>query len=352
MGTGLFSNLKLTQKPLPNHEVELHFDVEEAKARELGFSVGYGSLEGAIVGARYVDRNLFGYGRPLSINLEVAQQLLRGEFIYTDPWILESDYTLRLRLYALNQDLNDYTKIETGLRTELSRKIGKHFEVTGFLLTRAVQISNQGIDPEELGPTNYRANSVGVSFTLDYRDSVLNPRRGLVINATSDLSLSVLGSSLDFFRTTFRASYYLPIGKTLLAAGVRGGAIFPLDDRAPIPIDERFFNGGSRSVRSYVERSLGPHDSTGHAVGGETFGNANIEDVFPLFGNLDGAVFFDAGSVGRRVGSGLGQTGYAIGPGLRYRLPIGPIRLDYGWNPLRRAHEPAGAWQFSFGFAF
>ena len=351
MGTGLFTNLKLTQIPLPNHEVQLHFDVEEAKARELGFSIGYGSLEGIILGARYVDRNLFGFGRPLAISAEVAQQLLRGEFLYTDPWIFGTDYTLRLRVYALTQDLTDYTKVESGIRTELSRKFG-HLELSAFALVRAVNINNSGIDPLELGPTSYRANSVGTSITLDYRDSLLNPTRGFVINATTDLSLNALGSSLDFLRSTFRASYYLPVWKTLLAMGVRGGLIFPLNNSDIIPIDERFFNGGSRSVRSYVERSLGPKDSTGHSVGGETFTNANIEDVFPLYGNLDGAVFFDAGSVGRHVETGLGQTGYALGAGIRYKLPIGPIRLDYGWNPVRRSDQPFGALHLSFGFAF
>ena len=353
MGTGLFSNLKLTQTPLPNHQVELHFDVEEAKARELGFSVGYAKLEGLILGTHYVDRDLFGNGRPLNLDAEVAQKLLRGEVLYTDPWIFESENTLRARLFALTQNLDGYSKTETGLRPELSRKFGKHLEVSGFILTRNVQISNDGIDPVDVGPTSYRADSLGVSATYDTRDSVLNPRRGFVVNATGDFATNVLGSSLEFLRGTFRASYYLPVGtESLLAAGVRGGLIDPLGSSADLPIDERFFNGGSRTVRSFNERTLGPKDTTGHPVGGETFTVANVEFVTPIRDNLDLAFFGDAGSTGRRLESGLGQTGFAIGPGLRYRLPIGPIRLDYGWNPVRRSGQPSGAIHFSFGFAF
>ena len=353
MGTGLFSNLKLTQIPRPNHEVELHFDVEEAKSRELGFSIGYGSLEGAIVGARYLDRDLFGFGRSLSVDAEVAQRLLRGELLYTDPWFLESDFTLRLRLYELSQDLNDYSKIETGFRAELSRKLTPHLEMTGFLLTRRVDISNlSGIAPQDIGLQQYLADSIGTSVTLDYRDSVLNPTKGLIINATADVALNVFGSSLSFVRSTVRASYYLPLGKTLLAFGARGGLIWPLSHEDEVPIDERFFNGGARSVRSYVERSLGPRDQKGNAVGGETFTNVNLEDVFPLFGQLKGAAFFDFGSVGRRLRSGFGDTGYAVGLGLRYQLPIGPIRLDYGFNPVHKSNQPTGALHFSFGFAF
>ena len=353
MGTGLFNNLKLTQVPRPNHEVELHFDVEEAKSRELGFSIGYTKLEGSIIGSRYVERDIFGNGRPLVFDAEIAQKLLRGEVLYTDPWILESDNTLRLRLYALTQELDGYTKNETGLRPELSRKFGDHLELSAFTLTRVVQISDKGIDPIDVGMTNYRADSLGVGATYDTRDSALNPRRGFVINFTGDYATNLLGSSLEFVRGTFRASYYLPVGiDSLLAAGVRGGVIAPLAGSASLPIDERFFNGGSSSVRSFNDRTLGPKDINGYPVGGETFTVANVEFVTPIRDNLALALFTDAGSTGRRMGSEIGQTGFAIGPGLRYRLPIGPIRLDYGWNPVHRPNQPSGAIHFSFGFAF
>ncbi len=354
MGTGLFANLKLTQKPLPDNTVELHFDVEEAKPRELGFSVGYAKLEGLILGSRYVDRNFLDNGRPLEIDAEVAQRLLRGEVTYTDPWVFESENTLRTRLFVLSQDLDGYSKTETGLRPELSRKFGPHWEATTFVLTRDVQIANKGINPVDVGPTHYLADSLGFSATYDTRDSVLNPRRGFVFNTTEDYATNVLGSSLKFLRSTFRASYYKPVGQeSLLAFGMRGGVIDPLGTSADLPIDERFFNGGSRTVRSFNERMLGPIDpSKGHPVGGETFTVANVEFVTPIRDNLDLALFGDAGSTGRRLESGLGQTGFALGPGLRYRLPIGPVRLDYGWNPVRRPGQASGAIHFSFGFAF
>ncbi|XHR28249.1 MAG: outer membrane protein assembly factor BamA [Chthoniobacteraceae bacterium] len=353
MSTGLFSNLRLTQTPLPGHEVGLDFQVEEAKAHEVGFSIGYAKIDGAILGARYTDRDLFGNGRPLTFDTEVAQKLLRGELAYSDPWILESDYTLRLRLYALNQDLDGYSKIETGFRPEISRKIGQHLELGAFVLTRLVNIKNADIAEADLGTTNYRTDSIGMSATYDTRDSVLNPRRGYVLNATGDYASTLFGSSLKFVRATYRGSYYLPVGRdSLLAFGVRGGAIAPLDGSAALPIDERFFNGGANSVRSFVDRTLGPKDVNGHPVGGETFTVANIEFVTPIRDNFDLALFADAGSTGRRLKSEVGQTGFAIGPGLRYRLPIGPIRFDYGWNPARQADQPTGAWHFSFGFAF
>lgn len=353
MGTGLFQNLKLTQTPTPGHEVALKFEVEEAKAREIGFSAGYAKVDGAIVGARYTDRDLFVNGRPFTINGEVGQKILRGDVTYSDPWIFDTNNTLRLRLYALNQSLDGYSKIETGFKPELARKFGEHLELGAFALTRFVNIQNNDIAEADLGPTIYRTDSLGVSATYDTRDSVLNPRRGLILNATGDYASPIFGSSLQFVRGTFRGSYYQPVGRdSLLAIGVRGGEIAPLNGSAALPIDERFFNGGATTVRSFVDRTLGPKDVNGHPVGGETFSVANIELVTPVRDSFDAAFFFDAGSTGRRRDSQLGQTGFALGTGLRYRLPIGPIRLDYGWNPVRQPNQPTGAWHFSFGFAF
>jgi outer membrane protein insertion porin family len=304
------------------------------------------------LGIRYLDRNLFGLGRPISFNAEIAQRLLRGEILYSDPWVFNTNFSARLRTYALNQNLFDYNKYELGIRGELSRKFGKHVEASLFGLTRYVIIYNTSIDPEVLGLPDYIANSIGTSITVDYRDSALNPSKGWVFNSSNDLASSAFGSSIDFFRSTVRLSYYHPIGKGLLALGARGGIIVPFGSSNPLPIDERFFNGGSRSVRSYQERSLGPRDTKGHAIGGETFTVFNAEYIHPITGSLKGAVFFDAGSVGRNIEDGLGVTGYAVGLGLRYDLPIGPIRVDYGFNPVQGRNQPLGALHVSFGFAF
>ena len=352
MRTGLFKQLRIEPRALPDHTIELHMKVEEAKAKELGFGLGYGTFEGPIIAFTAADRDLFGTGRPLTSNIEVSQRFLKGEILYQDPWFLESDNTLRLRLNGLTATYDGYSKFETGVRAELSRKLTKQFEATAFVMSRRVSITNEGIDPLELGPTNYMINSLGTALTLDTRDSPINPGRGFVANLTGDFADSALASSIDFLRGTARFSYYLPIKKTLLSLGIRAGIIYPLSgDRLSIPIDERFFNGGSRSVRSFAERDLGPHDRHGNPIGGDTFSTLNAEYQFPLFGDLLGAVFIDAGSVGPDASS-LGQMRYGVGGGLRYRSPVGPLRIDYGVNPSPRQHEKFGALHISFGVAF
>jgi outer membrane protein assembly factor BamA len=347
----LFKSIRITSTPLPTNEVELNLDVEEANPREVGISGGYGTFDGPILGLRLGDRDLLGYGRPVFATFEFSERLLKGELTYTDPWFLETPNKLTLRIYTLHREWQGYNKDESGFRGELSRKLTPDLEVTGFLLTRQVHINDVSINPADLGPTSYLVNSIGAAFTLDLRKSKNPiPGAGLLVKGTGELATAALGSSVSFLRGTIGASYYLPINKTLLAFGARAGVISPLDGE--IPIDERFFNGGAESVRSFDERELGPRDTLNNPLGGETFTTFNMEYTFPLFGDLDGAVFTDAGSVGRRLQDGIGEMRYGIGSGLRYRLPVGPLRLDYGWNPSPKGGEAFGAIHFSFGFAF
>jgi len=110
-------------------------------------------------------------------------------------------------------------------------------------------------------------------------------------------------------------------------------------------------NGGSNTVRSFAERQLGPM-SNGHPVGGNIYTVFNLEYTFPITGALSAATFVDAGTLSNDSLPNSGDLRYGVGVGVRYKLPIGPVRLDFGLNPDRRAGESIGAVNFSFGFAF
>ena len=91
MRTGLFKQLKIEPRPQPDHTLELHMIVEEAKAKELGFLVGYGTFEGAIVGMSAGDRDLFGTGRPLLRAFQLSKRFLKGEILYRDLWLSDGE---------------------------------------------------------------------------------------------------------------------------------------------------------------------------------------------------------------------------------------------------------------------
>jgi outer membrane translocation and assembly module TamA len=118
--------------------------------------------------------------------------------------------------------------------------------------------------------------------------------------------------------------------------------IVPLEDGETIPIQERFFNGGENSVRSFREDRLGPVDGEGNPLGGEVRNTLSLELRYRLWGNLHGALFYDAGNVLAEFEDALDfrDLRSGVGVGLRYMLPIGPLRIDGAWNPDPRQLTP------------
>ena len=380
MRTGLFNLLQIKPVVTDGQLLRLDVSAEEAKSKEVGFTVGYGSYVGPIFGVQFRDRNLFGYGRPLTTSAEVTGRGYKGEILWEDPFLFDSEFAFKARLAALTFDFDGYEKFELGGRLELSRKITKQYEVGLTFTPRHVEITSADIRRIFLGETSYFANAIGLTQTLDFRRSPLVSPRGLVLSNTFDVAANGLGSDIEFVRATGRASYYIGFGEesqapgvalaedpnrsawerwysqTMLAFGARMGIIHVLGSESSpfdLPIDERFFNGGSTTVRSFDERDLGPRDRAGHPLGGEFFTVFNAEYTFPIYGELQGAVFVDAGNLlPSSENPSFDDMRYALGVGLRYKLPIGPIRLDYGFNPDPHAQESDGAFHFSFGFAF
>ena len=379
--TGLFAQLKVDTVPQPaDATLRLDVGVRESKAREFGVSLGYGTFEGAIVGFELRDRDLMGTGRPISFTVDYSTRTLSGELLYVDPHLFETDNELRIRVNALSRDLDTYKKTEEGALIQLSRTIRKRSTFSVFAQVDNVKTTAEHVQDFNLGKSSYTADILGGTVSFDLRDNPVAPTKGLITALTADVASSALGGNVNFVRGTYRLTYLQPIGKKqLLLVGFRVGVIKPFgetggtfrvsadnDPKTPpisegsmLPIDERFFTGGSTSVRSFSERDLGPYDRrSGYPIGGQAFTLLNVEYQFPLkLADLKGAVFVDAGNLKSRAEDvGFSNLRYAVGAGIRYNLPIGPLRLDYGVNPSPYHHgrhkESLSAFQFSFGFAF
>lgn len=352
MRSGLFSDLRVAPKPVSDNELVFDIEVTEAKARELGFSVGYGTFEGFIFGFLARDRNLFGHGRPVTFEFDISQRTLRAELSYEDPWLF-NDYNFRIGLAGRTFRFDGYSILEFGVQSELSRQFTRHYEAGLVAAANYNSVFNIDIEPQFVGPEEYLVNSVGMFHRLDYRDNPINPTQGWILSASMEYASQALGSEIDFVRGVFRLSGYYPIGPGILAAGMRGGVIQPLGGTSQLPIDERFFTGGSTTVRSFAERELGPKDRHDFPIGGQATMVLNLEYDIRIIGDLGVAFFVDAGNLRSRSSQfGFGDMRYGVGMGLRYFLPIGPIRIDYGYNPDRRPDEATGALHLSFGFAF
>src|SRR4029077_14039846 len=172
-------------------------------------------------------------------------------------------------------------------RVELSRKITKQYEAGLVFAARHVDVTQTSIADRFLGPKSYLVDSLGFTQTLDLRESPLVAPRGLLISNTLDVASTAFGSDIQLIRATGRIAYFLPFGpkslprgvvkdqpapplqrwfqQSSLAFGARAGIVHSLNHSGPdepttLPIDERFFNGGATTVRSFGERDLGPLD--------------------------------------------------------------------------------------------
>ena len=127
-------------------------------------------------------------------------------------------------------------------------------------------------------------------------------------------------------------------------------------DSDSVPIFERFFAGGAKTIRGYDERQVGPLDSvTEDPIGGESMLVGNIEYTIPLMEFIKVAVFFDTGNVWADIGDfGSGNFYSGTGLGLRVKTPVGPINLDYGYplNDEPGEEERSGKFYFSVSRGF
>jgi len=121
-----------------------------------------------------------------------------------------------------------------------------------------------------------------------------------------------------------------------------------------IPIYERFFVGGSTTVRGYRERKIGPIDAvTKDPLGGNAFLVGNVEYLYPLFNFLKVAAFYDVGNLWAKTSKfGTGNYKSGIGLGVRLKTPIGPVMLDYG-IPLNKeaGEDKIGDGRFHFNIS-
>jgi outer membrane protein insertion porin family len=354
--TGLFQRVSVEQKRLADDELDVDFLVEEADSRELSFLLGWGSYERAR-GAIYAsENNLFGLGQRLRVGGKVSTKSWGTDATWTEPSLFGSDTALTVSGFLRERREPSFTDISDGVTTAFSRplfestqgRVGYSFESRD---ARDVNASIVGTSAQ-----SFEIGSVFAELVYDDRDSPLFPSDGSRYQARYERAGDFFGGSINLSRITLAASWHVPLPAEhwTIGASYEAGLVWSLDDRE-LPVQERFFNGGNDSVRSFREAQLGPKNIDGVSVGGEFRNIISVEMRFPIFRALQGAVFADAGNVGLSVHDfGFSSLRYGLGAGLRLALPIGPLRVDYGHNPdpNRQLGERNGTLHVSVGLPF
>jgi outer membrane protein assembly factor BamA len=192
-----------------------------------------------------------------------------------------------------------------------------------------------------------RVGLLSMSYINDRRDDPTDTHRGIYNTVDIGIALPQFASQTDYTRVVLRNSTYHPLGReVVIARTLQFGYIQRLGGLAEIPLGERFFAGGSASQRAFPDNQAGPRDpETGFPLGGNAFLFHSTELRFPLFGENIGGVFFhdmgnvysDVNQISFRFRQGSNQDfNYmvqAFGFGIRYKTPVGPVRLDFSYSP-------------------
>ncbi len=364
--TGLFRSVDLQLRPSGQETPEaatrdLVVVVEEAPTREYFAEPGYGSYEllRLRVGAR--EKNLWGTGRKLRAEATAAMRALRGEVVLTDPWLFGTDLIGDLPFDYDERENPSFTGRSTGWGAFVTKEWGSSRTATTFgpKFRRSEVFDVDVVDAEVLDALEtVDLSSLSVTHKIDRLDNVLMPGAGTFVQASFEWGDETLGSELDFTRSELTLRRYQPLveGQLYLAAAARAEVVAPHGRDDSIPLQERVFNGGENTVRAFGQDDLGPKDREGNPLGGEarTVFNLELQRRLGASGNLELALFADAGTVAADASDWLDlddlRVGYGLG--LRYRLPVGPIRLDLGWNPDRREGEDELVLHLALGIAF
>ncbi len=339
---------------------DLVIHVEEAPTREYFIEPGYGSYELFRLRAGVREKNIFGSGRRLSAEGTIAVRALRGSLTLTDPWLWGSDLTGDLPLEFDERRNPSFASRSLGVGAFVTHTWAAEARVTttvGYQFRRSEVFDVEVIDSDVLAALdNLDLSTLKLSHTFDALDNVLMPTRGTAARASLEWGDRSVGSDLDFLRGELSLRHYRHLGgdELVLATALRAGVIIPRGDAQEIPLQERFFNGGENTVRAFFQDDLGPEDAEGNPIGGEGRMILNLELQRRLGRSWELALFADAGSVTARAADwlDLGALRVGYGVGLRHRLPIGPIRLDLGWNPDPHGDEDSLVLHLAMGIAF
>ncbi len=344
LSTGAFNSVRLENKEHSPTELDLTLHLSEAKARGYSLALGFGSIEGYILGTRYHDRNFMGHLWNLTAGIEATSLGVLGEIALTDPFFLGKDLSLNNRGFLITRDFDSHRKLEGGITNELSWKIGPHYSATLGLENSLSDISSD-LPDELIGPKRYFNHRLNLRQTYDRRNDPTLPTDGWFARFDTSLGYIHGDQALSYLETEAQLSYYRSLGdNTSYSLGLRGGFILSDGADEDIPIDLRTFLGGANSVRSFPERDLGERIGS-LPLGGTSWWVANAEYSHTIKGPLRGLIFLDAGALDN-------ELELAAGLGIRINLPVGPIRLEYGRSLSRDSGEPSGAFHFAIGTTF
>jgi outer membrane protein insertion porin family/translocation and assembly module TamA len=352
--------------------VPMRITVAEDKHRQFTGAIGYGTEEKGRVRGEWRHVNFLGGARSAGIESKWSS-LDRGVRInFNEPWFFTRHLSFSAQAQTWDEREPVYRVTTYGGRTGVSWRrerrnpVSRRGATTSFGLSFIDEFTDYRVTPEALADPSLRnalislgldpetgaAKGTLVSLRLqgdhDTTSSRLDPQRGYAVSGAMEKAVKALGGTFSYREVSGELRAYFSTRRPADVSAGRRGLVFagrlrgstidaPAPTDAAVPFFKRYFLGGSTSVRGWGRYEVSPLTETGQPIGGLSVVESSAEVRVPFGAKLSAVGFVDAGSVGRRPWH-LDPGGFrvAVGPGVRYDTPIGPFRVDLGYqvNPI------------------
>jgi outer membrane protein insertion porin family/translocation and assembly module TamA len=332
----LFRSVRLDEDPGGGPRVDVQVRVAEMPQHEIRLGLGYDTEEQVRGLASWRDYDFMGGARQLGFTGRVSriERAITADFL--QPHFPGHDNRSRLIFTEARLEEDTYTVTRSRLSPRLEWQATE--AITGFAFYRAEYDVLTSVNPEVprklpgVAPKNGILSGFGFGADWNTTDDLLDPTRGFVTGATVEPVGALLGGDFNFLRVVVEGrGYQRLVGRLLGAARFRLGSQEPFGGTPEIPLYERFYAGGINSIRGYGRRRVGRLVGN-DPVGGRSLIETSLELRHPITDTIGGAVFLDAGQVGRHsLDFPVDDLRYGTGLGIRYKSPVGPLRLDLGF---------------------
>ena len=358
---GIFERVTIAElDPLRERRRDVVVTVQEAPRTTVSWGVGYSEQDRLRGSVEVTRRNLAGLGRTASL---FARASFRGSRLLAnlrEPWLFGKKLDSFATGFWEEERRTSFDYSRKGAALQAGRSLDPRTTLILRYLYQDTDVYDVEVPIEELDRQyrTYAVSGPSASIVYDTRDDPLEPKRGLFLGADVQLSLDALGGA-SYVRSFLQATSVrrLRADVVFVLSGRVGLASTFGDGPRLLPLPERFFAGGDYGPRGFPIDGVGPQiegaDGTLYPTGGNALllGNAelryNVTRAFQLASFVDlGNVYPEARDIGRS------DLRTSAGVGLRYRTPIGPIRLDWGYVLDRREGEPASKFHLTIGHAF
>ena len=363
-----------------SNRFNLIFDVEEQRTGQLMVGAGISSVDDVIGFVELTQGNFdllgwprfVGGGQKLRLRAQIGSERSDLEFSLIEPWFLNRRLSLGLDLFRHEARFlsDDYDQVNTGGSLTLGKpffafnRINWIYGLEDIVISDVATNASELIQMEEGG----RLKSYGtMELVRDTRNSAFVATRGFRGSASATLAGGPFGGDTDTVQLQLRAAQYVPLWFDHVLS-LRGwtSTIEEYGDSDRVPIFDRLFMGGPRTVRAFKFRKVGPKDDTREPIGGRSAAFVSAEYTIPVVDKVRFALFYDAGIVWEDLYEkgavypgesepedivGDGELGDGYGLGVRFDFPQFPIQLDYAW-PINADDMLGDSGRFSFTIGY